>query len=122
MAVEAISQSHCEAETSQKITLFKLHNITIQSALYVTNNEDGVETVLNLERTTLANAGNNMSAWHRFTISSTAPGRDSRFATGDAVWTQHCSGLVRAECTATTAEFYQRIQIGSRSRSVDVER
>lgn len=69
MAVEAISQIHREAETSQKITLFKLHNVAIQSALHFTNDEDGVETVLNLERTTLANGGNNMSAWRRFTIS-----------------------------------------------------
>lgn len=106
MAVEAVSQIHREAETSQKITLFKLHNVAIQSALHVTNDEDGVETVLNLERTTLANAGNNMSAWHRFTISSTAPGGDGRSATGDAFWTQDCSGLVRAECMEITVEFY----------------
>ncbi|KAI0853704.1 putative polyketide synthase [Daldinia vernicosa] len=113
MAIEAASQIHFEEEDALPIRFFRLRNIMISSALRVSDNELGVEVVLDMEKEALDNS-NTKSMWHKFRISSIAPDSDT--------WSNHCSGTIMVETRDAMIDCDQRLQVDARSRSLDMKR
>lgn len=113
MAVEACRQIHCETREALPIKSFKLRGVAITSTLRLTDDEIGVETVLNMERISLTDT-NVKSRWYKFTVGSMARDTD--------IWTEHFSGTISVETRETTIELNQRLQVDPRSRSLDIKR
>ncbi|KAL8656993.1 MAG: hypothetical protein Q9226_002364 [Calogaya cf. arnoldii] len=89
MAVEAMSQHHHDEDGAPPIKGFSFRSVAINSTLAVPDDEFGVETILNLQATTLTNSKAS-EKWHEFKISSLQ----------SDVWTEHCQGMI---CTETEA-------------------
>lgn len=89
MAVEAMSQHHHDEDGAPQIKGFSFRSVAINSTLAVPDDEFGVETILNLQATTLTNSKAS-EKWHEFKISSLQ----------NDVWTEHCQGMI---CTETEA-------------------
>ena len=78
MAIEALRQVHeTEGQPFEGVTL---RDVNIKTALVIPDNNDGVETILRLQKAT------DGSHWHSFAIESLA----------DGVWTVHCEGRISA--------------------------
>ncbi|KAL9047293.1 MAG: hypothetical protein Q9214_000093 [Letrouitia sp. 1 TL-2023] len=86
MAVEAMSQHHHAEDEAPAIAGFSFRNVAINSTMQVPDDEFGVETILNLQATTLTNSKAS-ERWHEFKICSMQEG----------VWTENCQGLICAE-------------------------
>lgn len=86
MAVEAMSQTHCEAADAPEITGFSFRSVAINSTLKVPDDEFGVETILNLQAATLSNSKSS-EKWYEFKISSVM----------EDIWTEHCHGNICVE-------------------------
>lgn len=80
MAVEAVTQIHQAANSSQLITGFRLRDISIKTALVIPDDDDGVEVLLNL-RMVGVGGGNE---WYGFSVKSISNG----------IWTEHSSGVI----------------------------
>ena len=106
MAVEAMSQHHHEEDTAPQIKGFSFRSVAINSTLAVPDNEFGIETILNLQATTLTNSKAS-EKWHEFKISSLQ---------NDA-WTEHCQGMicVESEACRQDSDFF----VDPRSKPVD---
>ncbi|KAL8886198.1 MAG: hypothetical protein Q9215_006064 [Flavoplaca cf. flavocitrina] len=89
MAVEAMSQHHHEEDAAPQIKGFSFRSVAINSTLLVPDDEFGIETILNLQATTLTNFKAS-EKWHEFKISSLQ---------NDA-WTEHCQGMICVESEA----------------------
>ncbi|KAI4247300.1 MAG: hypothetical protein LQ352_006197 [Teloschistes flavicans] len=86
MAVEAMSQHHHDEAGAPPIVGFSFRSVAINSTMQVPDDDVGVETILNLQATTLTNSKAS-DRWHEFKISSLQ---------NDA-WTEHCQGLICVE-------------------------
>ncbi|KAI1095495.1 hypothetical protein F5B19DRAFT_503698 [Rostrohypoxylon terebratum] len=113
MAVEAANQIHFDEKGALPIRSFRLRNVTISSTLRVSDDDLGVEVVLDMEKTALTNS-NTTPAWHKFSIGSITPDSNT--------WSNHCSGSIMVETRDTTLNDDQRLQLDPRSRSLDIDR
>lgn len=86
MAVEAMSQHHLDESGAPALAGFSFRSVAINSTMQVPDDEFGVETILNLQATTLTNSKAS-DRWYEFKISSMQ---------NDA-WTEHCSGMISPE-------------------------
>ncbi|KAL9011376.1 MAG: hypothetical protein Q9173_003774, partial [Seirophora scorigena] len=91
MAVEAMSQHHLDEDGAPALAGFSFRSVAINSTMRVPDDEFGVETILNLQATTLTNSKAS-DRWYEFKISSTQ---------NDA-WTEHCSGMISPETQRAT--------------------
>lgn len=107
MAMEAMSQYHCEAENAPELKGFSLRNVAINSTMQVPDDDFGVETILNLQATNLT-ISKTSERWHEFKISSLQNNQ----------WTEHCNGSICAE-TQRPANQDTQFFIGPKSRPVD---
>jgi len=80
MAIEAATQVHQAADSSQLITGFRLRDISIKTALVIPEDDDGVEVLLNLRKVGV-DGGNE---WYGFSVKSISNG----------AWTEHSSGVI----------------------------
>lgn len=90
MAVEAISQHHHDEDGAGALAGFSFRSVAINSTMQVPDDDFGVETILNLQATTLTNSKAS-DRWYEFKISSMQ---------NDA-WTEHCQGLICPETRRT---------------------
>ncbi|ROT40784.1 hypothetical protein SODALDRAFT_396446 [Sodiomyces alkalinus F11] len=93
MAVEAASRAHYEFEDAAPLVASSLRKVNIHSALRVPEDDYGVEVIVTLELVDTATA--KAPAWVRFSVSSVAR--------ASGVWTEHCTGLVKAQVDAAAA-------------------
>ncbi|ETS86665.1 hypothetical protein PFICI_00493 [Pestalotiopsis fici W106-1] len=107
MALEAMAQVYTDLPESLDVSGYKLRNVAIKSALRIPEDDYGVEVILSLE---LDDAFNPKSpTWASFTISTISHGSNE--------WTEHCTGLVKAEIA--DPEEQTKISISSSRKVVD---
>lgn len=95
MAVVATSHIYYDLTAPLDITGFSLRNVHIKKALRIPEDEHGVEVMLSMELVDTATA--ETPAWTSFSVSSVARGSNE--------WTEHCTGLIKAEVSAPQERF-----------------
>ncbi|TGO51615.1 hypothetical protein BOTNAR_0350g00100 [Botryotinia narcissicola] len=87
MAIEAIMQLNSDSPFPQNIDIFTLRDITLSMALVILNNNEGVETLFSMSRTTnvseLLEEGISKT-WYTWTLSSNSYGS----------WKKHGNGII----------------------------
>ncbi|KAL8920329.1 MAG: hypothetical protein Q9208_006300 [Pyrenodesmia sp. 3 TL-2023] len=86
MAVEAMSQYYLDEDVAPALVGFSFRSVAINSTMQVPDDEFGVETILNLQATTLTKIKVS-DRWYEIKASSLQ---------NDA-WTEHCSGMISPE-------------------------
>ncbi|KAI1467861.1 uncharacterized protein F4812DRAFT_471220 [Daldinia caldariorum] len=107
MAIEAALRIYEESpEPGPKPTGYALRNVSINTALRLPEDDQGVEVMLSMELGATSTAS---ASWASFSISSA--GRTD-VNSADSVWIEHCTGIVKIE-TGTSYDKPEKIDVES---------
>ncbi|KAI0843956.1 hypothetical protein F5Y00DRAFT_256398 [Daldinia vernicosa] len=92
MAIEAALRTYEEyPQPCPKPTGYALRNVSINTALRIPEDDDGVEVILSMELDAAPTAS---TSWARFSISSAGRADVDSI---DSTWTEHCTGVGKVE-------------------------
>ena len=108
MAIVAASQTYEELPNALPVEGYSLRNVDIKTALKIPEDQYGIEIILSMELADSATA--KAPAWATFSISSIARDSDK--------WTEHCTGFIKPEVSATSLQS-NKINTSGKLRTID---